>query len=119
MQSRVAFARAIVNHPDLLLLDEPFSDIDEATTEDMMIDVARLIAELGVTAVMVTHSLRQAAFFADQVVVLSARPGSISAHHTFPRERPRTRAFLDEPAFESAVQQLRTSLRESLHASAV
>lgn len=118
MQSRVAFARAIVNHPDLLLLDEPFSDIDEATTEEMMIDVARLIADLGVTAVLVTHSLRQAAFLADQVVVLSARPGCISAHHILPRERPRTRAFLDEPAFASVVEQLRMSLRKSLYAPA-
>ncbi len=118
MQSRVALARGLVSDPDILLLDEPFSDLDEATSEDMMIDLASLFEQARVTAVMVTHSLVQAAYLADNVIVLSARPGRISTTHKIDGPRPRTRAYLDDQRLHTAVQTLRRSLRDAIHASA-
>lgn len=117
MQSRVALARGLVTQPNLLLLDEPFSDLDEATSEDMMVDFAQLIEDAHVTAVIVTHSLKQAGFFADQAIVLGARAGGeIVARHRFSGQRPRRREYLATPEFSASIQLLRDSLRDAIHA---
>ena len=117
MQSRVALARGLITRPNLLLLDEPFNDLDEATCDDMLVDLGRLISEERVTSVIVTHSLKQAAYLADHVVVLSAQNGGeiVSRHHI--ERRQRDHSHLDTPEFDATVRLLRDSLRNAIRVS--
>lgn len=114
MQSRVALARALVNQPDLVLLDEPFGSLDEATSEAMMIELAQLIEDTGATAILITHSLIQATYLADRVAVLSSRPGRVAEIVKIDRARPRSPEFIEHPSFNASVQTLRRSLREAV-----
>ncbi len=113
MQQRVAIARALATSPRLLLMDEPFGALDEMTRERMQAELARLAAETGCAVVFVTHSIPEAVFLADRVVVMSPRPGRITGEVVtgIGRDVPRDEALREDRDFFAKV----TEVREALH----
>jgi NitT/TauT family transport system ATP-binding protein len=89
MRQRVALARALVSHADILLLDEPFAALDEQTRMVMGAQFLHLLEEYGKTVLFVTHSLDEAIYLSDLVVVLTARPARLKELIAVPLERPR------------------------------
>ncbi|WP_129336755.1 ABC transporter ATP-binding protein [Cellulomonas endophytica] len=116
MQQRVAIARALAERPSLLLMDEPFGALDEMTRERMQTELVRICAESGAAVVFVTHSIPEAVFLSDRVVVMSPRPGRISAvvPIRLPGTGERTEGLREDAAFFAAV----TAVREALHGGA-
>jgi ABC-type nitrate/sulfonate/bicarbonate transport system ATPase subunit len=93
MQQRVNLARALAIDPVVLLMDEPFSALDAQTREKLQRDLQRIVASAGTTTVFVTHDIREAAFQADRVVLMSSRPGRIARVFTIDEPRPRSAEF--------------------------
>jgi len=90
MRQRVALARALACQPDVLLADEPFGSLDAQSREILQRELQEVWSELGNTFVFVTHNVREAAFLADRVIVLSARPGRPIAEYRISTPRPRS-----------------------------
>jgi len=112
MQQRVALVRAMALGAPLLLMDEPFAALDEITREDMRHLLARLCESMSTTIVFVTHSIPEAVFLSDRVVVLSNRPGRIVAVETIGLPRPRRPDIEGDPAFFALTTRLRARLHE-------
>ena len=93
MLQRASLCRALIHDPTLLLLDEPFGALDAFTREELWALLQDLFIDRRPTVLMVTHDLREAAFLADRIVVMSARPGRIIADEAVPFARPRTTAL--------------------------
>jgi NitT/TauT family transport system ATP-binding protein len=110
MQQRANLCRAIVHEPVLLMLDEPFGALDAFTREELWSVMQRLWMEKGFTSVLVTHDLREAAFLADRVVVMSQRPGRIIYEHRIDLPRPRSLETTFLPDFVDAVHALRARI---------
>jgi len=110
MQQRVALARALVADPDVLLMDEPFAALDEITREQMSLELLRIWTETRKTVLFVTHSIAEAVFLADRVVVLSARPGMVRAVITIDLPRPRTAKLRGVQRYTEYCQEVREQL---------
>jgi NitT/TauT family transport system ATP-binding protein len=107
MQQRAQLCRALIHDPKLLMLDEPFGALDAFTREDLWGVLQRLWLEKRPTIVMVTHDLREAAYLADRIVVMSARPGRIIAERQVTDPRPRPLSITFEHAFVDMIHELR------------
>ncbi len=111
MQQRVAIARALAERPGLLLMDEPFGALDEMTRERMQAELVRMCAETAAAVIFVTHSIPEAVFLSDRVVVMSPRPGRIRAVIDIALGDVRGEKLREEESFFAGV----TAVREALH----
>jgi NitT/TauT family transport system ATP-binding protein len=113
MQQRVAIARSLAEQPRLLLMDEPFGALDEMTRERLQTELTRITGETGAAVVFVTHSIPEAVFLSDRVVVMSPRPGRITDVITTGLGDVRDDSLRESPLYFEKV----TAVREALHGS--
>lgn len=92
MQQRVAIARALANDPDILLMDEPFGALDELTRSEMQEELLRIWQARQKTVIFVTHSIMEALYLSDRIIVLSPHPGRLRAEFPIDQPRPRQRS---------------------------
>ncbi|WP_159870356.1 MULTISPECIES: ABC transporter ATP-binding protein [unclassified Raoultella] len=113
MQMRVSIARGLVTRPKLLLMDEPFGALDEITRNKLDSDLLRLWREQGLTVVFVTHSIHEAVFLSQRVIMMAARPGRVVEDIAISEPFPRSEDFRVSPAFSRYAKQLQDSLLQA------
>ena len=116
MQQRVAIARALASHPPLLLMDEPFGALDEMTREHMQSELLQICASTETTVVFVTHSIPEAAYLSDRVVVMSPRPGQVTEIIDVDLGSGRNEDTREADAFYDSITAIREALRGIGHA---
>jgi NitT/TauT family transport system ATP-binding protein len=107
MQQRASICRALVHDPKIVLMDEPFGALDAMTRERMNVELQRIQRETSKTVLLITHSIPEAVFLADRILVMTERPGAIAAVYDVPLERPRTLDVLADPVFIELSQTIR------------
>ncbi len=110
MRQRVSIARALVLEPQVLLLDEPFGALDAVTRRQMNVELQRIWSAGQITTMLITHSVDEALFLADRVVVMSGRPGRILREVTVPFARPRDPSVMRGEEFHHLVDDLTAAL---------
>ena len=111
MQQRVAIARALAAHPPLLLMDEPFGALDEMTREHMQGELLRICATAETSVVFVTHSIAEAVYLSDRVVVMSPRPGRITDIVAVDLGSSRDEDTREDATFYEKITEVREALR--------
>jgi NitT/TauT family transport system ATP-binding protein len=107
MQQRVAICRALVHDPKIVLMDEPFGALDALTRERMNVELQSIQRETRKTIFLITHSIPEAVFLADRVLVMTERPGAIAAIYDVPLSRPRSVDTMADPAFAELTKSIR------------
>ncbi|GAA5168474.1 ABC transporter ATP-binding protein [Pseudonocardia eucalypti] len=110
MRMRVSLARALVFEPDVFLFDEPFGALDEITRLRLQEELRRMADDAGFSSLFVTHSVPEAVYLADRVVVMSARPGRIVAEIDIPFGRPRPPELRFDPRFGATAAEVSAAL---------
>jgi len=113
MRQRVAIARALVHDPAVLLMDEPFGSLDALTRENMGLELLKIWDAARKTVFLITHSISEAVFLSDRVIVLSPRPGRILAEIAIDLPRPRNLDLLSDEAFGIYTRRIRRVLDAS------
>ena len=107
MRQRAAICRALMGDPDLLLMDEPFGALDALTRDQMNLELQRVWAMSNKTVLFVTHSIAEAVFLSDQIIVFSPRPGSVAARIKVDLPHPRRMAMRETPEFSHYIAEIR------------
>ena len=107
MRQRVAICRALIHDPPLLLMDEPFGALDALTRDQMTLDIQGICARGGKTVLFITHSITEAVFLSDRVLVMTPRPGRIDTTIDVDLPRPRRLAVRESPAFAAYAREIR------------
>lgn len=107
MQQRAAICRALVQDPDILLMDEPFGALDALTREEMCFELLRIWSARKKTILFVTHSIAEAVLLSDRVVVMTPRPGTVASIESVNLPRPRTLESMAQPEFQARTQAIR------------
>jgi NitT/TauT family transport system ATP-binding protein len=110
MAQRVPLCRALITDPEILLMDEPLSALDALTRDDMNVQLMKIWEQVHKTVLFVTHSIREAVFLSERVIVLSRRPAVVVADLTIDLPRPRTLEMQETTGFNRYCAQLRASL---------
>jgi NitT/TauT family transport system ATP-binding protein len=110
MAQRVSLCRALITNPELLLMDEPFSALDALTRDEMNLELQNIWEKFRKTVVFVTHSIREAVFLSDRVIVLSPRPAVIACDLRIDLPRPRTMQIQEAPEFNQYCAQIRANI---------
>ena len=111
MRQRVAICRALLGNPSLLLMDEPFGALDAMTREQMNLDLQRIWLQDRKTVLFITHSISEAVFLSDRVIVMSPRPGRIAADIRIDLPRPRKLSMREESSFGRYVAGIRETFQ--------
>ncbi len=106
MRQRVSICRALIHNPDHLLMDEPFGALDALTRDQLVIDLQALASERKMTVLFITHSIAEAVFLSDRVIVMTPRPGCIDRIIDIDLPRPRTLAMRETPEFADYSRQI-------------
>ena len=114
MKMRVSIARALATHPRVMLLDEPFAALDEMTRDRLNEEIMRLRAEHRWTAVFVTHSVPEAVFLSDRILVLAPNPGRVHAEFRVDLPMPRTSSLRRSKEFDAIASRVAHTLRETI-----
>jgi NitT/TauT family transport system ATP-binding protein len=107
MQQRASICRALLHDPSVLLMDEPFGALDAMTREKMNLELQRIWSASQKTVLLITHSIPEAVFLSDRVIVMSERPGSIAAIYDIDLPRPRTLDMMGSPEFAVYAKKVR------------
>jgi NitT/TauT family transport system ATP-binding protein len=113
MRQRVSICRALIHDPGILLMDEPFSALDALTRDEMGVELLRIWQANRKTVIFVTHSIREAAFLSDRVLVMGRRPATIVEEAIIDLPRPRHIAMTEDEVFNRYVRRLRKAIEAS------